>query len=298
MKEYLSDFLNRYDYPDAARDVFIGAYAAICGNDEVLSSWNRMLAEYEADAKCDFGAQMKECRRLSDVLMLPDFTLKLLLFICHARHLEQLYAENGINAQIAHDSLMDLKYKMLECYEIYGVWGTFVPDWFGVLFRMKILTMGRLQFEPIRFEHTYEKNGVKLTEDSTVINVHIPRTMTPLDPIECDKAYRMAADFFAPMLGDEPCVFVCHSWLLFPENETILPPHSNLRSFMANYDILFWRYYNSENSELWRLFDTLERRPDRLPTNTSLRRAYVNHLLRGGKTGHAYGIYVPDFSKD
>ena len=58
---------------------------------------------------------------------------------------------------------------------------------------------------------------------------------------------------------------------------------------MSEYDILFSEdYYHGE--ALWRLFDTDERNPYRLPTNGSLRKAYVDHLKKGGKTGWAYGV--------
>jgi hypothetical protein len=47
---------------------------------------------------------------------------------------------------------------------------------------------------------------------------------------------------------------------------------------------------SKDNGELWRLFDTDEKNPDRLPTNTSLQKAYVKHLKNGGKTGLGLGI--------
>jgi len=50
MKDYLVEFLKRYDYPTAAQDTLTGAYAAICENAETLASWERMLSEYQNDA--------------------------------------------------------------------------------------------------------------------------------------------------------------------------------------------------------------------------------------------------------
>ena len=53
-----------------------------------------------------------------------------------------------------------------------------------------------------------------LTPSTKVINVHIPRTLTPLDKESREDSYRRAAEFFKGELGGAPTVFVCHSWLL------------------------------------------------------------------------------------
>ena len=123
--------------------------------------------------------------------------------------------------------------------------------------------------------------------ESIVINVHIPRTGTPMDKESCDKSYAMAREFFKNATGND-YVFVCHSWLLFPQNKEILPSHTNVYRFMSEYDIVDWGY--NEGNDLWRLFDTQEMNPDRLPTNGSLRRAYVEHLKNGKRVGWGYGV--------
>ena len=134
----------------------------------------------------------------------------------------------------------------------------------------------------------YEKNGVKLERDkSKVINVHIPRTGKPLDKESCDKSYAMARKFFKEQVG-ENCPFVCYSWLLYPENKQILPPHTNTYRFMSEYDIIGWD--NNDGEDLWRLFDTEERNPDKLPADSTMRRCYIDHLKNGGKVGCGFGI--------
>ena len=47
----------------------------------------------------------------------------------------------------------------------------------------------------------------------------------------------------------------------------------------------------NEGEDLWRLFDTEDRNPDRLPTNTSFRKRYVDHLKNGGLVGWGYGVF-------
>ena len=105
----------------------------------------------------------------------------------------------------------------------------------------------------------------------------------------CDDAYAQARAFFANAVG-ENAPFVCHSWLLFPEHRKMLSPTSNIYRFMSEYEIL----ESGVNSgyDLWRFFDTDEKDPEKLPTNTSLRRAYVEHLKSGGRVGWGYGIKI------
>ncbi len=86
----------------------------------------------------------------------------------------------------------------------------------------------------------------------------------------------------------ESCPFVCYSWLLYPENKNILQPNTNTYRFMSEYDIIGWEVNNGE--DLWRLFDTEEKNPDRLPADTSMRRCYIDHLKNGGRVGCGFGV--------
>ena len=98
-----------------------------------------------------------------------------------------------------------------------------------------------------------------------------------------------AAYVLADELG-EHVVFACGSWLLFPENKNIASPTSNTYRFLCEYDVVDWGY--NEGQDLWRLFDTTETDPEKLPTNTSLRRAYAEHLKNGGKVGWGIGYKI------
>ena len=190
--------------------------------------------------------------------------------------------------QIYHDSVLDLKWKLEECKTVKGICGSFVAAWFPGFFNMTRFALGRLQFELTTIGFDYEKNGIKLKKDeSIVINVHIPRTGTPLDKASCDTSYAQAREFFKDKIGKN-AAFICNSWLLYPENKHILSPHSNTYRFLSEYDIVKWQTNTGE--DLWRLFDTDEKNPSRLPTNGSFRACYVEHLKKGGRVGTGVGI--------
>ena len=96
-----------------------------------------------------------------------------------------------------------------------------------------------------------------------------------------------AREFFRAENG-ETYPFVCWSWLLFPDNKQLFSEKSNTYRFLSEYDIIDVDYDNGEN--LWRLFDTEERNPDRLPTDTRVRRNYVAYLKSGKRVGWGLGI--------
>ena len=291
--QYLSEFFARFDYPAEAAAVLTDAYRTVQADAEAKACFAGYLDEYRQNTHCDFGAQIRGCGELGLRLPVSPYTLQLLLFICHSEHALALYRREGLDEQIWHDSMLDLKWKLYECHAVYGVWGSFVADWFPGFFTLNRFALGRLQFEWDKLGKKYEGQGVSLPEGTRAVNMHIPRTGEPLSKELCDDAFARAIAFYTPQLqADEPLVFICSSWLLYPEHATILPEKSNIRGFMARFDIYRWGVHGGHSSDLWRLFDTKEMNPDRLPTDSSLRRSYVAHLKKGGKTGWGYGVIV------
>ncbi|MBQ8781763.1 MAG: hypothetical protein IJZ72_08840 [Oscillospiraceae bacterium] len=289
MRDYLSDFFKEFEYENDDVQFLLNAYDKIAADKRANKLLNEALSAYEADIAMDYQAEIfVRTRKISEITGVHDYTAELLVFMCMTKQLKAVYAEKGLGMQIYKDSVLDLKWKLEECKAVKGFGGSFVSPWFCGFFDLTRFALGRLQFEIITTWQDYEKNGVKLEADkSKVINVHIPRTGTPLDKESCDNAYAQAREFFKEQVG-ENCPFVCYSWLLYPENKDILPSHTNTYRFMSEYDIIGWEVNNGE--DLWRLFDTEEKNPDRLPTDTSMRRCYAEHLKKGGRVGCGFGV--------
>ena len=78
---------------------------------------------------------------------------------------------------------------------------------------------------------------------------------------------------------------------------TVLPEKSNILKFMSDFEII-----ESEEKDkfddAWRVFDKYGyKSPKKWPENTSLRRAFKQRVLSGGKTGHGFGVIVFDGEK-
>lgn len=289
MRSYLNQFFKDFDYEEKDAQHLLVTYDAITANKEATSLLQEILSAYSANVSLDYTEKvLSKAKKIADITTLHPFTVDVLVFICMTKHLKSMYLKSGIDLQIYRDTVLDLKWKLEECKIVKGICGSFVAAWFSGFFNMTRFALGRLQFELTTIGFDYEKNGIRLEKDkSVVINVHIPRTGTPLDKESCDRAYEQAREFFKNKIGKN-VAFICNSWLLYPENKHILSPRTNTYRFLSEYDIVEWKTNTGE--DLWRLFDTDEKNPSRLPTNGSFRARYVEHLKKGGRVGTGVGI--------
>ena len=289
MRDYLKGFFIDFDYNSADAEFLLFTYDRIAGREDTLAVWNEAIGMYERDYNCDFELIISLAQEVAQRLDMHTYTAELLVFICLSRHLKELYDKQGIDPSIFHNSMLDLKYKLDECKTVKGIVGSFVAWWFPRFFNLERVALGRLQFEVDSFGHYYERNGHILTPDSKAINVHIPRTLTHLTSKSCDEAFKMAKEYFKGEVS-EPCPFICHSWMLYSGNKDILPEDTNVRKFMSRFD-LFDHADDPNLEDLWRIFDTDEKDPNKLPTDSRMRKAYVDHLKNGGQIGWGHGVF-------
>ncbi|MBQ4618183.1 MAG: DUF5596 domain-containing protein [Clostridia bacterium] len=291
-REELLHVLNTLGCEPEDVTVLLRAFDRLQGHPEARAAFDEACALYRAAPPHDHAEMLRLAETAARHSGVHEYAAEFLLYACLSDTLLSRYRERGLSETLFWNTLQDLRYKLEECKAVKGIVGTFVASWFEGFFELTRFAFGRLQCEVIPFEADYEKDGKTLTPTSRVLNVHIPRDGTPLDPARCEEAYAEAAAFFRKEI-DGPMAFVCFSWLLYPENETILSDKSNIVRFMKRYDVI--RHGTNKNRpDLWRLFDTDEQNPDRLPTDTSARRAYVRHLQNGGKLGWGYGVFFSE----
>lgn len=289
MISYLKNFFEEFEYERDDAEFLLSSYERVCENKAALEIWNDALKLYNDNVECDYMAIIAAADKVASMLYIHEYTLEFMMFVCMTKRLRERYEEAGLDLSIYHNTILDLRYKIDECKLVRSIIGSFVATWFIDFFKMRRFALGRLQFEIVSLGYNYNKGDVHFTPESRVLNIHIPRSLTPLDEALCDEACLAAKEFFKGQY-DEPCAFVCHSWLLYPENEKIIPRHTNTYKFFKRFDLID-SAVSKDNKDLWRLFDTDERNFDRLPQNSSIRRAYVDHLKNGGKTGWGMGIF-------
>lgn len=257
---------------------------------EGLINCQELLEKYKSERYLDVKTLEDTISkiRLSDVSVC---TLRLLLFILLTPELQNKYHTAGIEDKTFYNTVFDLKIKSDSCKKQYGVPGNDCPEWETEIFNLKIFGLGRLDFALRKADFSI---GGKIDYGDSLINVHIPSS-GPLLKEECEKAYRLAADFFKRYFGIKKTVFFCSSWLLYPELKNMLGPTSNILKFSSDYIIISQREDKS-NENLQRIFGVsiMPKNPDSLPSDTSLQRAFIKHFKSGGNIGIGVGVYFFD----
>ncbi len=296
MKQYLEEIMEQLKFPEASRDVFRKTRQKI----DESAAWKKEFETVkEIFRKCPSIAivpLLKRMEGLAEEMKIHPYTIHLLFYLEESEFLKQRYQENGVEERWFWESMKDLKIKLMECLEVYGVSGTRAGHWHSGFFVDRI-ALGRLQYEPRTFEGDfYKKNGYVVNRGDMVINIHIPSGES-LTQEKCFESYKIAHEFFSPLFGQgKPTVFVCDSWLLDPESDTFLPP-CNITRFKHNFDIINSRV-DEEFHDKWRVFGKdYNKSIDELPRKTSVQRAYAEHLKQGGTVRTGYGIFLFDGEK-
>lgn len=124
------------------------------------------------------------------------------------------------------------------------------------------------------------------------LGVHIHAE--PLEPDRCDESFAQARIFFAKHFPDEPIAFFsCQSWLMDPQLADYLPPTSRIVQFQRRFHLLPKEPADTSDGRIREyIFGATNTNLDQLPQQTSLQRAYVNHL-RSDRRWHQRVGWMP-----
>ncbi|MCK5806323.1 MAG: DUF5596 domain-containing protein [Lentisphaeria bacterium] len=120
-----------------------------------------------------------------------------------------------------------------------------------------------------------------LSPGDMILEVHIPSggSMT-LD--RCQDSMRQALEFFPRHFPDTHFVgFATHSWILNPQLEQIYRADSNMVKWQR--ELYLFPVPSSNQAGVFFVFGKHEIDVNTAPRNTSLRRAFVDHLANGGR---------------
>ena len=294
MKDYLTSFLTEFDYPKEAFVELQNALSCLL-TCPMADDFTRLLCEYEKDADVPYNDFFSLMDSISECAGIHPYTGVFLLLALLTKSARKHWKAKGYSDDLFYHTFLDLRYKIVECKLVKGVWGTFVAKWYPRFFKTEIFALGRLQYEIVPLGKSFTIGDLCLTETSPVVSMHIPRTGEGMPPEEIDKSFALAKAFFREEFQrrNAPLVFHCESWLLFPEHETMLKEGSNILAFSRRFTRIDCGY-NKGYGELWRYFD-MDYRDDitTLPTTNSLYRAYVERVRLGLPIGWGEGIIVP-----
>ncbi|MEJ7839483.1 MAG: acyltransferase domain-containing protein [Thermomicrobiales bacterium] len=202
------------------------------------------------------------------------------------------YDERGIDRNIGRRSLVDLGLHMTHHRRRRGYGGLNVnADWLSEHFTGRLFQLGRLQFDRSAIGRTtsaeLRSGGIPIGRGEPVLGVHIPDYCGPFPPSLCDESFAMAAEFFPRHFPNERAdVVTCHSWLLDRQLADYLAPKSNILAFQRRFTINHRNVSPQDEDFFLSVFQSDPSNIDRLPQDTTLQRAIVEHV-RAGK--HWYG---------
>lgn len=291
----ISNFCDKYEYPKEAKECFIDTFEKLATYVEGYDIFIEQVKKYEENIEQDYPAFFDVQTNISEKIGVHTYTLQMVYLILISAHLHDLYIINSYPEDIYNDSVLDLKWKLFECKQVYDVWGIFVAWWTIGFFKLKRFGIGRLQFNLRPFPFNYSDKNFTVSEGELTLDTHIP-SCGPLVREDYLESYRKAEIFFKEHFKKGYTVFNCNSWLLSPNNRIILPAKSRIREFADDY-LIIKTTDDPTNSNLWRIFYkfTASESYDNLPTDTSLQRDFLKWLKNGNNIGTAYGLI---FSKN
>ena len=280
-------FCGEIGFPEEACVFLAEAYEKLLRDPAAKAILEESAAEYTEGKDFSFYKRTERLAELSPVTGVHPYVSDMLYYLHLAPILREKYREKGLSEEMFLGAMRDLRCKLYECREVFGIWGSFVAVWFSRFYHFSLFTLGHLEFCLTDAPFDYEKDGLRIEKGQPCIDVHIPSS-GKLVREELEDAYRQAAAFFAPRLNGPP-VFCCHSWLLFPWHLEVLPENSGIRRFAEDYDAL---RPAEDEGDLWRIFGSADtNKPETLPEDTLLRRLYKARLIEGKEVGGGEGMF-------
>jgi len=208
------------------------------------------------------------------------------------------YENAGLSISLYYSLICDITCKMRECRARYNIIGVSSFNWFHKQFLMQLFSLGRFQYVKGEFSASFPYcfKDITVNPGDDVYYIHIPSgdSMTEKKRYA---SYKKAFDFFGKKSG-EHIIFVCESWLLYPQNKFIFPENSNLMGFLNDFDIIKSYEHEEPFRNAWCIFyKNYEGDTSVLPHETTLQKNYIKWLDAGNKVGIGYGIIIFDGEK-
>lgn len=210
--------------------------------------------------------------------LLTDPALALTVLSRLAAADDAYFPAHGLSQQVYTDSYRDLSIWAEDHHAKTGVWGITEVPWLTLTLQHKLFRLGRLQFEPLA---SSPDPRLPLAAERW-LNVHIPAD-GPLLPADCDASFQRAQAYFHQNW------FCCHSWLLAPALQQLLPATSHIIQFQKRFTNV--AFFPDDRQAEERIFDGLREEPRQYPAHTGLQRTARQYLLSGQKIGTALGFY-------
>ena len=291
VKKQILAFMQSQQFPKEAIDSLTNAIERIYDSNakEVFA---KIIKDYQSDYRVSAVYMTEQSQKISRLSGVDEKQCNLTIYMGLADGLKKHYINKGYPLENFNDTIRELKCKLFECHDYFGVWGMRACAVSNTHFVMTRFGMGVFQFELIKLEKDFNVNGIELKKGDLAINIHIPRLGEPITYEARHSAYQTAKEFFKPyFVGKDKIPFYCHTWILFERHREMLKPTSNILSFINDFELLVPYEYPNYN-ETWRIFNKPFTTLEEMPKENSIQRAYAELISKGEKTGGSEGIFM------
>ncbi len=287
----MENLLKKMSMPTEAWDTIFKIFDKINKNPELKDVFESSAKEYLADP---FSFETEAyIEWLAKELDEHIYTAYLVFYIECAKGLPDKYAKLGLDEELCYAALEDVSVKVAECKKLFGVYGVDVPGWYKGLFEPRIFRLGRLEY--IQKPYPWEPYKNFINKGDKAYDLHIPSS-GPLTPELVMDSFKKAYKFYK---CEGNMIIFCSTWMLYPPySGDIFTEGSNIQAFYDLFDVISSEDDTPYPIYRW-IFSTLDESTpvDKLPTDTSLQRKFVNRIKAGNPLGSGHGIIVFDGEK-
>ena len=291
--DYIKSLSQRLEFSREATTFLVATSTKIHQYSCTNSFYTKAIKAY-VESNYEIQAVENILKLLSKTINLPYYSVLQIFFMELAEKLETRYYDANYDEKLFINTISDLKYRMLECKDIHGVYGNAAPWWYGNIFRMELFGIGRFQYK----EKSYVGEsllvcGHAIKSGERVIDIHIPSNCGAIDIETRYESYRRAYEFFCKH-GKVDRIFVCKSWLLWPSYEASFKFSKNITSFRNDFKLI-QPIPTPSFDNAWRIFGReYEKSISYWPRKTALQKSLAEYCENGGLHGLGYGFFVFD----
>lgn len=189
------------------------------------------------------------------------------------------YMNREIPEKIYVDSMKDIRIWAEDYKRKHGIWGIDELDWLAKSLDLKVIRLGRLQYEKSKAK----ENLGPINKGEEFLAVHIPED-GKLDSKEVDRSLDQAREFYKN-LGIK--YFYCQSWLLSLNLYRLLNKNSNILKFKDKFKNIDMVFDTPQAEE--RIFSKVLEDKSLYPENTSLQKKAKEFIMEGFDIGTGSG---------
>jgi hypothetical protein len=179
------------------------------------------------------------------------------------------YDRLGISEQIYIDTMSAFSRFVREHMDSYGCYGFDRGSWTPRQVSCKLFRIGQLEYE------------LTTLDGAPIVSLHIPTDVNLRPEVLKPSIREGLAEFYRLFPEYEGKPVYCHSWLMSPQLQALLPETSNILRFQELFDMVP-EATPGRGVLLW-VFKNPKLPMEEMPENTSLQRKLKQFFLNGGE---------------